>query len=434
MSHSKRNTSLAFFTAHERSQVRAHWGSQSTRLTRDSFLPFGYCRLCLGVARDPVTCGGVSITSNTSNNKTESSSSSSSSSSCPKVHIFCRECALNDLVSQRREIKRVEKSVGERGREEAMRKADEAEEKRRQDVERFERANLLGFALGDDDEGGGGGLKKRKREARELHSSSSVGSSTNTDGNAKRTTAAIDDNDNDNGENHKEKKNKNKSSEASFWIPSTSTTAATAADGNHAIAKPPPKQHPICPASTPSTPHIYSLKTLITVHFTEEGEGEDEGGRNNDNPPSASTATSHTRICPSCKKALTNTSRAMLGATASGDKCGHVVCGNCVDLFRSVPSSGSGSGSGIGTKPVADIRCYVCEADLNGGAGASNETETEGEKNSENGHDKGKVKHNSKSKSSQQLGGRLLEISCEGTGFAGGGANMAKREGVSFQC
>lgn len=115
MSHSKRNTSLAFFTAHERSQVRAHWGSQSTRLTRDSFLPFGYCRLCLGVARDPVTCGGVSITSNTSNNKTESSSSSSSSSSCPKVHIFCRECALNDLVSQRREIKRVEKSVGERG-------------------------------------------------------------------------------------------------------------------------------------------------------------------------------------------------------------------------------------------------------------------------------------------------------------------------------
>lgn len=431
MSHSKRNTSLAFFTAHERSQVRAHWGSQSTRLTRDSFLPFGYCRLCLGVARDPVTCGGVSVSS-TSN---ASNSAESSSSSTPKVHIFCRECALNDLVSQRREIKRVEKSAGERGREEATRKADEAEEKRRRDVERFERANLSGFALVDADGGGhgngsgSGGLKKRKREARELHSSSSVGSSTNgTDSSAKRTTAAIDEN--DNIDNHKEKKNKNKSSETSFWIPSTSTTAATAADGNHAIAKPPPKQHPICPASTPSTPHTYSLKTLIAVHFTEEGQGKDD-----DNPPSASTTktTSRTRICPSCKKALTNTSRAMLGATATGDKCGHVVCGNCVDLFRSVPPSGSGSGLGS-AKPAPDIRCYVCEADLNGGGvGASNEIETEGEKIS-NGHDNGKVKNNGKSKSSQQHGGRLLEISCEGTGFAGGGANMAKREGVSFQC
>lgn len=415
MSHSKRNTSLAFFTAHERSQVRAHWGSQSTRLTRDSFLPFGHCRLCLGVARDPVTCGGVRTHfPNTSN-------ANSPTSSAPKVHIFCRECALNDLVAQRREIKRAEKSTGEREREDAARKADEAEERRRRDVEGFERANFLGFGP-DDAAAVANGLGKRKREARELHSSSASSSGANgkrldTDGHMDGKAAADYD---DDASNQREKKNK--SSEASFWMPATSTN--TADNHNHPSVKTTAKQDPICPASTPTTQHTYSLKTLITVNFSEEGTD------NTASSASTSTATTRTRICPSCKKALTNTSRAMLGSASGGDaagKCGHVVCGSCVDLFRSVPSSSSGEESA--SKQRQEIRCYVCEADLSGAVGGVGETDKKD--SMEHGRDK---KAKSKSRASRASAGRLLEISCEGTGFAGGGANMAKRDGVAFQC
>lgn len=421
MSHSKRNTSLAFFTAHERSQVRAHWGTQSTRLTRDSFLPFGHCRLCLGVARDPVTCGGISAPNN-----------DTAKPQPPKVHIFCRECALNDLVAQRKEIKRAERSVEEREREDAERKAEEAEEKRRRDVEGFERANLLGFGPGEEGlDGGGNGNgtgRKRKREAREMHSSAAATSNSTSANGGKRierdskggdehhhpheATPKADDNDSQDTK-------KKKSSEASFWIPSTATNT----NANSTSTTKPPKQHPICPASTPSTQHAYSLKTLITVNFSEED------STSSSSSSSSSSATAKTRICPSCKKALTNTSRPMLGAAAGGSSegkgCGHVLCGNCVDLFLLGPGA---SPAVAGAVAREEVRCYVCEADLSGGnGGASAGSEPQQQHKS-----KTKAKQNGSSSSSKQ--GRLLEISCEGTGFAGGGANMAKREGVSFQC
>lgn len=58
------------------------------------------------------------------------------------------------------------------------------------------------------------------------------------------------------------------------------------------------------------------------------------------------------------------------------------------------------------------ILCYVCETDV---TKRSRKTGKE-----QGGKDK--------------IRAGLVEISCEGTGFAGGGKNMAKREGVAFQC
>jgi nitric oxide synthase-interacting protein len=103
----KRNTSRSVFTSHERSLAKAAWNSTTARLTRDSFLPFASCRLCLLPARSPV--------------------------SCSHGDIFCRECALSNILAQKKEIKRLEKT---REREEK-----EAEEDRtREDAEAKDRA------------------------------------------------------------------------------------------------------------------------------------------------------------------------------------------------------------------------------------------------------------------------------------------------------
>jgi nitric oxide synthase-interacting protein len=95
------------FTSHERELAKAAWNSTTARLTRDSFLPFASCRLCLLPARSPV--------------------------SCPHGDIFCRECALSNILSQKKEIKRLEKT-----REKELKEAEE--DRDREDAEAKNRA------------------------------------------------------------------------------------------------------------------------------------------------------------------------------------------------------------------------------------------------------------------------------------------------------
>jgi nitric oxide synthase-interacting protein len=125
----KRNTSLAFFTAYERSLLNTAWGSQRTRLNRDSFLPFGSCSLCLLAVRDPVAC--------------------------PNGDIFCRECAMNNLLAQRQEIKRLEKEMERRKEDELEAEGREDEEVRERAVREFELVQL-----GIESKIGGSGNKK----------------------------------------------------------------------------------------------------------------------------------------------------------------------------------------------------------------------------------------------------------------------------------
>ena len=87
--------------------ARAAWGSSSARLSRESFLPFASCWLCLEPAIDPVACA--------------------------QGDIFCRECAYSNILAQKKEIKRTEKA-----REHEEREAQE--EKTRRDAEAQERA------------------------------------------------------------------------------------------------------------------------------------------------------------------------------------------------------------------------------------------------------------------------------------------------------
>ncbi|OCK75649.1 hypothetical protein K432DRAFT_429267 [Lepidopterella palustris CBS 459.81] len=356
MSHSKRNTSLAFFTSYERSELKATWGSQSTRLTRDSFLPFGSCQLCLLPSVSPV--------------------------SCPSGDLFCRECAVNNLLSQRREIKRLEKAAEKdraAEREEAARLDEEARERAVMEFEAVQmgleaKLGAGGRVVGREggkvvverEEGEGRG-KKRKFE---IDEEELLRIAREERGRAKLALS--------------EEKRAARTHLPSFWVPSETPNSIKTTAGTR-------KLQPTCPASNSSSPHDLSLKTLTAVNFTEEKSTE---------------SASPVRTCPSCRKALTNSTKAVLAIP-----CGHVLCKPCATKFMTPHHRHHRDAHDLDPEPES-IHCYVCDADLSPVA----------EKKSKEG------------KKEKGLKPGLVEIKSEGTGFAGGGKNVVKREGVAFQC
>lgn len=148
MSHSKRNTSLAFFTSYERSLLRSQWGSQATRLTRDSFLPFGSCQLCLLPSQDPVACSGGELidTTASSTRATDTSAPLQPPMKRSKIrsqcHIFCRECIIANLLSQRKELKRIERNSEAHAADAEAVDVAEDEEARQRAVADFEAVQM----------------------------------------------------------------------------------------------------------------------------------------------------------------------------------------------------------------------------------------------------------------------------------------------------
>lgn len=382
MSHSKRNTSLAFFTSYERSQLRNHWGSQTVRIGRDCFLPFGACKLCL-------------------------TSSSADPVACTKGDIFCRECAVNNLLSQRKEIKRLEKEVERDRVEEAEREQKQDEEARQRAVDDFDRVQQgLESRLGpyanrrvvgrsadryttedetvtgrQNGEGFGQGRKRKfQLDEKEL------------------LRVAEEDHKKAKSVMEQEKHNAAQPKLLSFWVPSL-TPSSNIVIG-HASAPKPAKMQLTCPSSSEDRPHEISLKTLVTVRFSED---KNEAGET-------------VRSCPSCRKALSNSLKAMLAVP-----CGHVVCRPCVDQFMKPPNIQLGQNPA----PAAiALRCYVCETDLSGqesllvpGDGAAS-AERIGKKVKEKG----------------DLKPGLVEIKSDGTGFAAGKGSQVRKQGTAFQC
>ncbi|KAL2369122.1 RING finger domain-containing protein, variant [Blastomyces gilchristii SLH14081] len=369
MAHSKRNTSLPHFTAYERSLLRSTWGTQRTRLSRESFLPFSSCRLCLVPARTPV----VACATN--------------------GDIFCRECAVNDLLAQRKEIKRLEREreLAERDKEEGEgRLAEEARERELREFEMVsmgleERKRKLDI---DRDRGGSwsggdrisnGELARKRRKGFELDEKT-------------MRSIAQEEREKIRKEIERERSESSKSQLPSFWVPSL--TPSTSND-LHSVT--PVKLAPLCPASTPDNKHNYSLKNLITVNFTEDKDKQ-----------SGETI----RICPSCKKVLSNGVKSILTKP-----CGHVICKPCVDKFMTPHENPDPHATDAKDKEThGRILCYVCETDV-----------TERKRSKE-------PKEGKKNKDKDKVRPGLVTINSEGTGFAGGGENMAKKAGTAFQC
>lgn len=184
-----------------------------------------------------------------------------------------------------------------------------------------------------------------------------------------------------------------------FWIPSQTPQAS-----NPDSLSAPRKLQPVCPSSGPEqSPHPLSLKSLIPVTFSTSKSSTDAASG------SSASRSSEGLICPSCKKALSASSKAMLTVP-----CGHVICKSCVDKFiRPAPQPDIRAGLSI-EQDETSLACYVCEADLSGKASQSGK----------------KVKGNDK----DRLKPGLVELSTQGTGFAGGGKSVVGKEGVVFQC
>ncbi|KAL2820573.1 hypothetical protein BDW59DRAFT_181414 [Aspergillus cavernicola] len=384
MAHSKRNTSLPHFTSYERSLLRNSWGTQRGVIGRDSFLPFGSCRLCLHPARSPtVACAH-------------------------NGDLFCRECAISDLLAQRQEIKR-----SERERDEAKRRLEEGEERMRVEGREREVREFEMIAMGLE---GGDGKNKNKRkvgdgdgdaeEALERFKRREV----DVGGGVRKKVFELGEKEmrdvvKREGERLKRDKSEStKSALPSFWVPSLTPGM----DPNEIAANKTIKVNPVCPGSTESNHHSYSLKSLVDVNFTEEA-GSDGSG-------------SMVRVCPSCKKTLTNTVKVMLTKP-----CGHVICKPCVDKFMTPHHAPDPHATKEEQEQTAELHglilCYVCETDLTGRD--SKQGDKDGEK-------KSKKKKKKNDKEGVQPG--LVEISSEGTGFAGRGGNVATKAGVAFQC
>ncbi|KAE8383383.1 hypothetical protein BDV26DRAFT_138023 [Aspergillus bertholletiae] len=384
MAHSKRNTSLPHFTSYERGLLRSQWGTQRGVIGRDSFLPFASCRLCLHPARAPV----VACATN--------------------GDIFCRECAINDLLAQRQEIKRLD-----REREEAKKRLAEEDERtleeaRERELREFELVSMglevakhkpSGHAQNDNH-------KKRKAEEATEALAAFKAREIEVDGKRKKVfeldekemaRVAREEQERLKQELKQEKSESSKSALPSFWVPSLTPNT----DPNEIAANKVVKLSPVCPGSTDKHRHSYSLKSLVDVHFTEEKASDG----------------SMARICPSCKKTLTNGLKAMLTKP-----CGHVICSPCVTKFmtpQDVPDPHATKEEQEQTAALHGlILCYVCEADIT----PRNPTD--------NSKDSGKKKKKDK----ETIKPGLVEISSEGTGFAGRGGNVATKTGVAFQC
>ncbi|KAF3924946.1 hypothetical protein ABW21_db0209194 [Orbilia brochopaga] len=372
------NSSSSWFTSYERSLLKTDYGTQRQRLTRDHSKPIDSCTLCLQRARDPVCCA-------------------------THGDIFCRECAMSNLLSQRVEIKRLQKEI------EARHAADEEERQRleREAVQRgikeFEQTQM-------------GLEQRRKRKAADA------------DEDAASNTASVD----DNGRGTSPKRTRTggtftldeaellriarsdrdrlKSSITaersaasapklpSFWIPSltpssSSTTNATST-ASTATSKP-PRLQPVCPGSDPERLHNYSLKALVAVHFTEDDKDSNKHGE-------------RARICPNCQKVLSNETKAVVAKP-----CGHVLCKPCVKKFILAPHDDPHAS--LDKQP---LRCSVCETNLSDAPASTSSS---------------RKKDRDKEKDAVKPG--LVQISSDGTGFtAGGGKILAKKEMAAFQC
>ncbi|CAL1372545.1 unnamed protein product [Linum trigynum] len=242
--HSKNNNDLAFFTYDEKRKLG--YGTQRERLGKDSIKPFDACSLCLKPFINPM--------------------------SCPKGHVFCKECILECLLAQKKDI------IRKQAAHELQKKQDKEEEQeklaaqRARELDAFDQQNHGAVPQYSNDS------RNSSQDKNGFHGANSV-KTTSYEEEALRTMKA-------------------------FWLPSATPEAAVKVEA--------PSSHTTCPEGNEKL----KMKSLFPIYLTEDTSESDE------------SSLDKSYLCPSCKVTLTNT--LTLVAVSS---CGHVFCKKCADKF-----------------------------------------------------------------------------------------------------
>lgn len=281
--HSKNNTASSIFSYAE--YKRLDYGTKRQRLGNESMKRFDCCSLCLQRAREPVACH--------------------------KGHLFCKECAYTDLVTQLNDIKR-QKVKLEQMKKEAEEERERAREAARERVLlEFEKGQLgLAATSGISTKSGSDDSRGTKRKF-EFDSTTAETLAREAEETALRQI-------------EREQADALKHKLPDFWLPSLTPT--------YTSSGPPTslgdvKLQTTCRGGDPS--HPLTRKNLIPVNFTFNPSG---------GPSSSTTSTpagndtgskkdeSSEPMCPSCKKTFSNNTLMFLMKP-----CGHVTCKTCHD-------------------------------------------------------------------------------------------------------
>lgn len=354
-SHAKSNTSGAHFTYHERHQTP--YGSRTQRIGADSMKKLDACYLCLGKAKNAVACS--------------------------RGHIYCKECILSSLLSQKTLIKSHQESLRAFAVTEELEREQAKQDARSRVLKDFEK----GLGLGRPGSGSAWNNTVGKKDIPETNSTEE------SDRGVKRKfefdqdaveRLAKEAEDAALATIEKEQVEARRSKLPSFWLP---TLAPEAKLGPLKDVK----LQTLC--NVGEHPHPLAMKGLLPVILTYPGD-KSEAASNSDVKP----------ICPSCSRELTNATRCVLLSStttlpSSGEAetapvkkkqkkdkeggkevftCGHVVCGTCADTV---------------VKPGK--QCLICDAAIRS------------EKD-------------------------MIDLGKEGTGFAAAGGAEVRKLGVAF--
>ncbi|WCJ42980.1 Nitric oxide synthase-interacting protein [Euphorbia peplus] len=240
--HSKNNNDLAFFTYDEKKKLG--YGTQRERLGKDSIKPFDACSLCLKPFIEPL--------------------------SCQKGHVFCKECILECLLSQKKDIHRRSAAHELQKKHDKEDEEEKLMQKKARELDAFDQQNHGAVPQYSD--------RNHNQDKNGFHGANSV-KVTSYEEEALRTMKA-------------------------FWLPSATPEAAVKVEA--------PSTTTTCPEGNEKL----KMKSLFPIYLTE------------DTSEKKSTSLDKTYICPSCKVTLTNT--LSLVAVSS---CGHVFCKKCAGKF-----------------------------------------------------------------------------------------------------